>query len=1250
MKKNLRMLCLGLAAATFTCSFAQEAQNMTDKLTNADMELGLKGWGFDGSKLMGKNTKNPATQTGFYGMSQGVLEAWNGNGNGIADGYTMQRLGGLPNGTYVFGAYVGASKQYHRKVVQVTVDGKQVNKYEYWSNLDSVKGVELFANEAAIPVATNNPDYNNMECVKHGVYTDGHAMKFNVAVTLSEESEKPGYLDAGLRYSGTNANYIVWDNATLYYFGDMSEADALEAMAKLDVANAIAVADTLKNVKINVDTLETLTGVLADAEAAEFTAADFNNVLAEVYWTAGLARKSATDYKNLLNNIESAKVVAAGTWSEGNAPFVAALNAVIADAEAAYEAAKLNRAGLTALRKELNWTAGDVKYDSLYIASTALKEFIDEARDVEGQPGGYTSIQIQGLVDLQNELKDTMLVYEEDAELEMAERTVNPNNLYGYIARVYAAIENVKNNTISTEYTKMPIEFKTADNGWIEGAEWFDESKKIVAYTSPLYRFQGKISNFRITVKKAKNGQKYFCLSGLQFFDGNGQPIELTEDDLSTNADHNTLNDNPDGGGIAALFDEDHDTYFHSAWQNMPAEAHYLEVNLPNGGYDAFSFRMLSRSNSNGWDQSHTFPGEMVISTPAPKRDALETLINKAKEYSAYSFPEVGYYVADHSYLTDAIAAAEALVKSYGSEDECEAMTATLKAEMAKFEVSEEKEIRLPEAGKAYRIISGYTGFYDVQAAEKALTVHAADTTLWWENVCADSLQQLFVFEPICEEGDDYPFVKVETGENEDGTTWQETYYCYTIKNVAYDMYLDTAFVDNKLGLAEEAGDTVLLKHLGRGQWNIIAGGTLHCGDHNSGTIGGNNGAYGGTWGLSSAIVSYGGGIDGCSAWYIREYAELPYTVAVEGAEFKSEFIRFASANTITLTADKDCAFADLKFFDIYGAELAVEAVEVNGATATVTPKKNFVGCSFAFTNAEGVASVEFDAFNFTSSIALLEEAYDAAVAVAPIEGEGVGEYADISAYTAAVEAAEAALEAGVASDDEVQALIKALEAAVAGLKINLPEDGKYYFIYNAVEAFEKNSGYKMTMYSDDYDLMWGHENYLEYNRYWQFELATQEELEMVMDSASAVKCLGVAYFVKNVGTELYIADGATSSATNLTDDKEAAIPYVVNMLGVGKELSLDGLGQAGKRLHAAGHSNGAGKSGSVVYWQSGAGTASAWNIVETQYDVTDIDFTEVEVEQAVVKGTYDLFGRRVVAPTAPGIYIIDGKKKLIKK
>jgi len=1250
MKKNLRLLCLGLAAATFTCSFAQEPQDMTYKLTNADMEQGLTGWAIDGEKLMGKNTKNPATQTGFYGMSKGVLEAWNGNGKGLADSYIMQRLSGLPNGTYVFGAYVGASKQYHRKPVTVEVDGKEVTKYEYWSNRDSVQGVQLFANDAVVRVATNNPDYNNMVCADGSLYTDGHAAKFNVAVTLTADDKKPGYMDAGLRYSGTNANYVVWDNATLYFFGDMSEADALDAMAKIDVKNAVAIADTLKKEVMNVDTLDALTKVLADAEAAVVTAANLEEVSNPIFRTAGLARKSATDYANLKKNIESAKVVAAGEWSEDNADYVALLNEVIATAEGAYEEKVMNRAELTALRKELNWTAGDVKLDSLFEVQNVLGAFINEARKVEGLVGGYTKMQIASLEDLAAELADTLGVvdadcWDEDGNAKpMEDRTVNPNNVYSYLARVYTAIENVKNNTISAEYTKMPIEFKTAENGWIENAEWLDESKKLVAYTSPLYRFQGKVETFRITVKKNKNGAAHFCLSGLKFWDGDGNLIPLTEENLSTAYDHNTINPNaPDGGGIAALFDEDNNSYFHSAWQNSPAGHHYLDVVLPNGGYDAFSFQMISRSNSNGWDQSHTFPGEMILSTPMPQRDALEQQLAKAKALNAYSVPEPGFYEANFDYLLDAIAEVEAALEGYPAESECKTMSDNLKQIIAQFEGDENKGIRLPESGKVYRIISGVPGFYNNQSLEKAITVNAADSTLWWESVCADSLQQQFLFEPILEDGE--ICIKTEEGE-ENGVAWVENYYCYTVKNVKSGLYIDSAFVGGDLRVVKEATDTVLLKSLGRGQWNIIVKGEmLHAGDHYSGVASSSAGAYGGVYGIGSGICAYPTGIDGASAWFIREMPALPLKVEASGETFKSECIHFASANTITLTADKDCAFADLALYDLYGNAIAIDSLVVSGKTATITAvAKNLVACAFEFTNAEGVSSVEFDAFQYFSSITLLQEAYDEAVAVAPEQGTEVGQYADITEYTAAIEAAEAMLDGG-ASNEEMEAMIERLEAAVEGLEVNLPEAGKYYFIYSALEAFEKNKGYKMAMYTDASELRWGNENYTDWTRYWQFVPATVQDLKNA--GADTTLC---AYYIKNVANELFVADGAQSSTVSMASDTRAAVPYVVNVLGVGTEVSLDGLGLSGKRIHANGHSNGAGNGSNIVYWNAGAGTASAWRIVEAQYDVTDIDFTEVENDAKVsAKGTFDLFGRRIVAPTAPGIYIIDGKKKYVK-
>ena len=167
---------------------------------------------------------------------------------------------------------------------------------------------------------------------------------------------------------------------------------------------------------------------------------------------------------------------------------------------------------------------------------------------------------------------------------------------------------------------KYTTQFNAGANGWIDGTQWYDEEQLVVGFTSPLYQFSDKVETLRITVNRNRNDGKFFCLSELAFYDANNQKIELTAGCIASNADHNALNpNNQDGGGIPALLDGETGTYFHSAWQNMPTEDHWIEVTFPDGGYDTFSFMMLSRTltieNGEVYDQSHTFPGVMVMNT-----------------------------------------------------------------------------------------------------------------------------------------------------------------------------------------------------------------------------------------------------------------------------------------------------------------------------------------------------------------------------------------------------------------------------------------------------------------------------------------------------------------------------------------------------------------------------------------------------------------------------------------------------------
>ena len=1237
MKKNLRLLCLGLAAAAFSTGFAQV--DKTSLLKNTDMEQGLKGWAFDGERILGKNTKDVHSSIGFHGMSEGVLEAWNGNAaNPIGNGYIMQRIGGLESGTYVFGAYVGAAKQNNR-----VVDPETKKEVKVWENRDSIQGVSLFANNATVRVATENPDM-----AVHG-HKWAHSSKFNVAVTLTDNDAKKGYLDVGLRVEGTNANYVVWDNATLYFFADKTEAEALDAMAAIDMKNAAAIADTLVKEHINVDTLKALNDVIAEAKKGTTTAATLWQDAENLHYIMGLARKSAADYENLAKNIELAKVVAEDDcWRGEFADAVALLEETIAEAEAAYDAKKLNRKDLTTLRTKLSWYAADVKYDSVYYAVDALNNFILDAKAKENVTGGYTSAQIAMLGALKAELGKLMTDYDNEYEEFAAsgkfeERTINPNTIIPYIAKVYAAIEEVKANPISGAYTQMPIRYEADAEGYVAGTKQ-NATTKLYEFVSPVYKFEGAISKFRITIEKSKNNQKFFTLSEFELYDGLNNKIALPWDSIYTNASHNALNEGEDGQDLEGLVDENLETYFHSTYGSQKDAngndigAHYLEISLPNP-LASFSFKMISRKG-----QPHQFPAVMTISTPTPERDALVATLAKAKELNAYAVNAPGFYETEKLDVANLVIEVEKMLKGYPTEKECAEKNAALKKAIATFEADKDNyNIVMPVSGKEYRIISALPDFYTKQAVEKALTFHAADSTLWWENV-SDSKNQLFVLNLLD--------TKVNSGVGEDGTPYENVEYFYSLQHKATGLYLG-GFVDNHAVMVEdEEGDDVVtmdsvkLVSLGRGQWAFDTkngSGRIHAGDHNGGAAGTGTGAYGGTWGISSAIVSYGGGLDGCSAWFIREYSELPMNVVVSGAEFKSECIHFfESANTVVLEADKACAFKNLALYDLYGTEIEVDSIGVEGKVATIIIEKGLVACAFGFANEEGVTSVKFNAF--TPKYFALQKAYDEAVAFAPVEGDSIGQYADITDYTAALAQAEELISANSEDEVAIEAAIKALEDAVEALEPNLPEAGKYYFIYIAYDEFAKRNGYRMAAYTDGMGISWGNENFLDWNQYWQFEEATAEQLK-----DAGVEAAGTAYFIKSVATGRYLARFDGDNPTPQVDKISEAVPYQVTMLGnmqvAIEAITTDGL----KRWHANYHGSGAGMGSNIIYYWGGANSASSWYIVETEYDATNIDVIEVSDNKVVVKGIYDLFGRRVDAATAPGIYIINGKKTLVK-
>ncbi len=104
-------------------------------------------------------------------------------------------------------------------------------------------------------------------------------------------------------------------------------------------------------------------------------------------------------------------------------------------------------------------------------------------------------------------------------------------------------------------------------------------------FTSQVFNPGTTTQKVRLTVLDTEtheqpNGNNYcFALSELAIYDGNGNKINYV---ATSNADHNNLSWNTDGGGIFALSDNDYNTYFHSMWASYGAvsDYHYLELSL----------------------------------------------------------------------------------------------------------------------------------------------------------------------------------------------------------------------------------------------------------------------------------------------------------------------------------------------------------------------------------------------------------------------------------------------------------------------------------------------------------------------------------------------------------------------------------------------------------------------------------------------------------------------------------------------
>ena len=508
----------------------------------------------------------------------------------------------------------------------------------------------------------------------------------------------------------------------------------------------------------------------------------------------------------------------------------------------------------------------------------------------------------------------------------------------------------------------------------------------------------------------------------------------IEEADITSNACHNTLNPgSPDGQGIAGLLDGDPGTFMHSLWSGSTPQAHYLEVTLPEGEYSAFSFQMVALSQNH----SRAFPAEVEITYVSDLVTELQqTIVAARTNHNPIQGTAPGFYNFDLTPYITALAEGDAIAEKDGVLD-AEAKQAIDKVNAAVAEI-EEKGCLLPEAGKKYRVVSSEPHFVKNQLVHKALTINDEDTTytnwLWWGNASKDSVNQEFSFEFIGEE---------------------EEKLFYNIKHEATGLYLaDWRDEDGQRPSAgvftlSEKADSFEVRHIGAGEWIFVREGysstILHMLNHNSGVAQPDVAAQSGVGkGNRSSIIIWNNAAYDDSGFYIREMMELPCaTKSITDRTFNSQtYTIYDGINTMTLTADKECAFEGLTFTSGWGLNIAPESVSVEGNVATVIFTDAIGEFQFAFNNAEGVEEVVVDGEyiyrGVSAAFTALQNKYNTVSALAPVEGEDLGQVADLSEYNDALAIAEGLLADGGEDAALEAATLYATEVPLKTMKASL--------------------------------------------------------------------------------------------------------------------------------------------------------------------------------------------------------------------
>ncbi len=176
-----------------------------------------------------------------------------------------------------------------------------------------------------------------------------------------------------------------------------------------------------------------------------------------------------------------------------------------------------------------------------------------------------------------------------------------------------------------------------------------------ITWTSDLIDFGSAANAMRLTVKRTNtmasaNGHVFFTLAEFDLYDSSDSEIALTVDNFSTNAQEASE------GPIVGICDNNPVSYLHTAYNNAPAEDHYLMVTFPSA-LQQIKIGLTSRNQNN-------IPSFIVVEplTVAGVKAELQAVVDALTPYASLIGTNYGQYNTGSYTLSGELAAANAVI------------------------------------------------------------------------------------------------------------------------------------------------------------------------------------------------------------------------------------------------------------------------------------------------------------------------------------------------------------------------------------------------------------------------------------------------------------------------------------------------------------------------------------------------------------------------------------------------------------